>query len=98
MFLRYYQLHFLNLRDVIVVKLKIKVGNYYELKLNERKIAFAVLYGFEKGKNKNIFSLMMYDFGKINFEFPIDEDLFNKWVSEERVQEITAEEALAYAF
>ena len=40
---------------------------------------------------------MMYDFGKKNFEFPIDEDLFNKWVSEERVQEITAEEALSYA-
>ena len=78
-------------------KPKIKVGHYYELKLNEdRKIAFSVLYGFERGKNKNVYTLMMYT-DKKNFEFPIRENLFNKWVEEGRVREITSDEALAYA-
>jgi len=39
---------------------------------------------------------MMYTDTK-NFEFPIDEDLFDKWVKEERVKEITSDEALVYA-
>lgn len=35
-------------------KPKIKVGSYYEFKLsNDRKIAFAVLYGFESVVSKN---------------------------------------------
>ena len=78
-------------------KLKIKVGHYYLLNLNEdRKIAFAVLYGFEKGKNKNVYTTMMYtDHG--NFEFPIEEDTFNNWASEKRIKEISAREALTYA-
>ena len=78
-------------------KLKIKVGHYYELKLNERqKVAFAVLYGFERGKNKNVYTTMIYtDHG--NFEFPIEDDTFNKWVDEERVKEITSDEAMIYA-
>ena len=80
-----------------MLKQKIKVGHYYELKLNkDRKIAFSVLYGFERGKNKNVYTLMMYTDQK-NFEFPIEEDLFNKWVGEGRVREITSDEALAYA-
>jgi len=78
-------------------KLKIKVGRYYEFKLNEEhKMAFSVLYGFERGKNKDVYTLMMYT-GTKNFEFPIEEDLFNKWVKEERVREITSDEALIYA-
>ena len=78
-------------------KLKIKVGHYYELILNEgRKIAFSVLYGFERGKNKDVYTLMMYTDLK-NFEFPIEEDLFDKWVKEERVREITSDEAFVYA-
>lgn len=78
-------------------KPKIKVGRYYELKLNkERKIAFSVLYGFERGKNKNVYTLMMY-IDKKNFEFPIEKDLFNKWVKEGRVREITSDEVLVYA-
>jgi hypothetical protein len=78
-------------------KLKIKVGHYYLLNLNEdRKIAFAVLYGFERGKNKNVYTTMMYtDHG--NFEFPIKEDTFNNWASEKRIKEISAREALTHA-
>ena len=77
--------------------LKIKVGHYYELKLNEdKKIAFAVLYGFERGKNKNVYTTMMYtDHG--NFEFPIEEHTLDKWVNEKRIKEITADEALVHA-
>jgi hypothetical protein len=78
-------------------KLKIKVGHYYELILNkDRKIAFSVLYGFERGKNKDVYTLMMYTDTK-NFEFPIEEDLFDKWVKEERVKEITSDEVFVYA-
>jgi len=78
-------------------KLKIKVGHYYLLNLDEeRKIAFAVLYGFERGKNKNVYTTMMYT-DRGNFEFPIEEDTFNKWVSENRIKEITAREALVHA-
>ena len=76
---------------------KIKVGHYYELKLNsDRTIAFAVLYGFERGKNKDVYTLMMYT-GKKNFEFPVEKQLFDKWVDEGRVREITGDEALVYA-
>ena len=40
---------------------------------------------------------MMYtDHG--NFEFPIEEDTFNKWASEKRIKEITADEALDHAY
>jgi hypothetical protein len=80
-----------------MLKPKIKVGSYYELKLNkDRKIAFGVLYGFERGKNKEVYTLMMYtDDG--NFEFPIQKRLFDKWVDGGRIKEITSDEALAYA-
>jgi hypothetical protein len=38
-------------------KLKIKVGHYYAFTLgDEHIIAFAVLYGFERGKNKDVYS------------------------------------------
>ena len=80
-----------------MLKTKLKVGSYYEFKLsNSRKIAFAVLYGFERGKNKDVYTLMMYT-DKKNFEFPIQKSLFDKWVDEERVREITSDEALVYA-
>lgn len=77
-----------------MLKLKIKVGHYYELKLNEgKKIVIAILYGFERGKNRNVYTTMMYtDHG--NFEFPIEDDSFDKWASEKRIKEITADEAL----
>jgi hypothetical protein len=80
-----------------MLKLKIKVGHYYEFKLGEKQtIAFAVLYGFERGKNKNVYTTMMYtDHG--NFEFPIEEDTFDKWVSEKRIKEISALDAFTYA-
>lgn len=80
-----------------MLKLKIKVGHYYELKLNQDCIiAFAVLYGFERGKNKNVYTTMMYtDHG--NFEFPIEESTFDNWTKEERIKEITPEQTLAYA-
>ena len=80
-----------------MLNLKMKVGHYYELKLNkDKKIAFAILYGFERGKNKNVYTTMMYtEHG--NFGFPIEDDAFNKWLSENRIKEITADKALVYA-
>ena len=78
-------------------KLKIKVGHYYAFTLgDEHTIAFAVLYGFERGKNKDIYTLRMYT-RKGNFEFPIEESTFDKWVKEGRIKEITPEETLIYA-
>jgi hypothetical protein len=80
-----------------MLKPKIIVGRYYELELKEgKKIAFAVLYGFERGKNKDVFTLMMYT-GTNNFEFPIEESQFDTWVKEGRVREITSDELLVYA-
>jgi hypothetical protein len=78
-------------------KLKIKVGHYYEFTLpNEQTIAFAVLYGFERGKNKDVYTLRIFK-RKGDFEFPIKESTFDKWVKEGRIKEITAEETLVYA-
>lgn len=80
-----------------MLKPKIKVGCYYEFKLNkDRKITFAVMYGFDSGKNKDVYALMMYTDKKI-FEFPVQKRLFNKWVDEGRIKEITSDEALVYA-
>jgi len=78
-----------------MLKPKIKVGNYYELKLKkDRKIAFAVMYGFDSGKNKDVYALMMYK-DKRCFEFPIQKSFFARWVVEGRVREITSDESLA---
>jgi hypothetical protein len=78
--------------------LKIKVGHYYSLMLkNEQTILCVVLYGFERGKNKDVYTLRIFD-GKKDFEFPVEESTFDRWVEEGRVKEVTAEEALAYAF
>ena len=61
-----------------MLNLKMKVGHYYYLKLNkDQKIAFAILYGFERGKNKNVYTTMMFT-GHGNFEFPIEDDTFNE--------------------
>jgi len=80
-----------------MLKTKIKVGHYYEFKLNDKHmIVFAVLYGFERGKNKDIYTLMMYNHGK-NFEFPIEETTFNQWIKEGRIKEITCDEASVHA-
>jgi len=80
-----------------MLKLKIKVGHYYEFKLGDQHvIAFAVLYGFERGKNKDVYTLRMYT-TKGNFEFPIEESTFERWVKEERIKEITPEQLLGYA-
>ena len=80
-----------------MLKQKIKVGNYYEFKISKnRKIAFAVMYRFETGKNKNVYSLMMYT-DKKNFEFPIQKRLFDKWIEQGRVKEITSDEEIAHA-
>jgi len=77
--------------------LKMKVGHYYELKLNEKiTVVFAVLYEFERGKNKDVYSLRIFN-NQRDFEFPIEESTFNKWVKEERIKEITPEEALTHA-
>ena len=80
-----------------MLNLRIKVGHCYELKLSEKiTISFAVLYEFERGKNKDVYSLRIFD-NKRDFEFPIEESTFNKWVKEERIKEITPEEALMQA-
>jgi hypothetical protein len=77
--------------------MKPKVGGYYELEVNKgRKVAFAILYGFESGKNKDTYALMMYT-GKRNFEFPVRKSLLNKWDKEGRIKEITSDEILKYA-
>ena len=76
---------------------KIKVGHYSTLTLkNGQTVACVVLYGFERGKNKDVYTLRIYD-GKRDVEFPVEESTFERWVSERRVREITAEDALAYA-
>ncbi len=76
--------------------LKIIVGHYYELNLkNDKKILFAVLYGFERGKNKDVYTLRLYTDTR-DFEFPIEESTFKKWVKEGRIKEINSEEALSY--
>ncbi|DAC72823.1 MAG TPA: hypothetical protein DSN98_03320 [Thermoplasmata archaeon] len=76
--------------------LKIKVAGYYELKISpDLTIAFAVMYGFKDGKNKDVYALMMYTPEKV-FEFPIHEQLFKQWVDDGRVREITSDEAFAY--
>lgn len=78
-------------------KLKIKVGHYYTITLKDKQtVACAVLYGFERGKNKDVYTLRIYD-GKRDVEFPVEESTFERWVSEGRVREITAEDALVYA-
>lgn len=71
-----------------MLKTKLKVGHYYELIIDKnQKILFGVMYGFNNGKNKEVYSLMMYAKNKI-FEFPIQKNLFKKWVDESRVKEI----------
>jgi hypothetical protein len=80
-----------------MLKLKIKVGHYYTLTLgDEHTIAFAVLYGFERGKNKDVYTLRIYT-RKGDFEFPIEQSTFDKWVNEGRIREITPKETLVYA-
>jgi hypothetical protein len=83
--------------EYLMLKPRIKVGHYYEFELKEgNNIAFAVLYGFERGKNKDVYTVMMYT-GTDNFEFPVQESLFDTWVKEGRVKEITSDELLVYA-
>ncbi|HEC86845.1 MAG TPA: hypothetical protein ENI49_03130 [Thermoplasmatales archaeon] len=73
----------------------VKVGRYYKLSIDgERKIIFAVLYGFERGKNKDVYSIRIYA-GDRDFEFPIRKEVFEKWINEGRIKEITADEALS---
>ena len=79
-----------------MLKQKIKVGHYYEFIVgDEHTIAFAVLYGFERGKNKDVYTLRMYT-RKGDFEFPIEESTFERWDKEGQIREITPEETLVY--
>jgi hypothetical protein len=79
----------------MIVKPHIKVGSYYEITwATNQKITCAVMYGFKDGKNKDVYALMMYTKEKV-FEFPVRERLFNTWVEEGKVREITSDEALA---
>jgi hypothetical protein len=79
-----------------MLKVKIRVGHYYAFILeDEHTIAFAVLYGFERGKNKDVYTVRMYT-NKGNFEFPLEESTFVRWVKEGRIKEITPEETLVY--
>jgi hypothetical protein len=75
----------------------VKVGSYYELTWGEnRKVAFGVMYGFKDGKNKDVYALMLYTKEKV-FEFPVTEELFQQWVKDGKVREISSDEALANA-
>ena len=75
-------------------KLKLKVGSYYELTLDKKnRIAFGVMYGFDSGKNKDVYALMIYTKDKI-FEFPIQKKLFEEWTIEGRIRQITYNEVL----
>ncbi len=79
-----------------MVHIKLKVGHSYELKINEqRTIIFAVLYGFERGRNKDIYTIRIYDRNR-DVEFPLEESTFDAWIKDGRIKELTAEEALAY--
>ena len=75
-------------------KLRLKVGKYYELTLDKNnRIAFGVMYGFDSGKNKDVYALMMYTKDKI-FEFPIQKKLFEEWVDAGRIKQISYHEVL----
>jgi hypothetical protein len=83
--------------DEGMFKQGIKVGSYYELSWGEnRKVAFGVMYAFKDGKNKDVYALMMYTKEKV-FEFPVTEELFQRWINEDRVREISSDEALGHA-
>ena len=80
-----------------MLKLKIKVGHCYKFKFSDKfTTAFAVLYGFERGKNKDVYTLKIYN-SKRDFEFPVEESTFYKWSEEGRIKEITPEKAMLYA-
>ena len=78
-----------------MLKTKIRVGGYYELLVDNKKVMFAVLYGFESGKNKDVYATRVYTKNK-DFEFPMRKELFKRWVDEKRVKEISSEELLNY--
>jgi len=74
----------------------LSVGHYYQLKTGtDQIIAFAVLYGFERGKNKDVYTVKLYT-KKGDVEFPLKEAQFHQWMKEGRIREITADEALTY--
>ena len=76
------------------MKPKIEVGRYYQLQLhNGHKIVFGVMYGFDSGKNKDVYALMIYS-EKRCFEFPIHKNLFKQWSDKKMVREITWDETL----
>ena len=75
--------------------LKMNVGHYYTITLGEqRMVVCAVLYGFERGKNKDVYTLRIFDRTR-DFEFPVMESTFDRWVRDGRVKELSAEDALA---
>lgn len=78
-------------------KQKIQVGHYYEFNFSKDcTVVFAVLYGFERGKNKDVYTVRMFT-NKGDFEFPIEQHTFDTWVNQGRIKQITADELLAYA-
>ncbi len=75
--------------------LKMHVGHYYTITLaGQRMVVCAVLYGFERGKNKDVYTLRIFD-GTRDFEFPVMESTFDRWVRDGCVKEISAEDAFA---
>ncbi|MCD6411424.1 MAG: hypothetical protein J7L20_03240 [Thermoplasmata archaeon] len=73
--------------------MKVKVGKLYELELKDEKVLFAIMYAFEKGRNKDVYSLMVYSH-KGAFEFPVRKETLNRWVKENKLKEVEAESAL----
>jgi hypothetical protein len=74
----------------------IQVGKYYELEWKAgQRIAFGVMYGFKDGKNKDVYSLMMFTKEKV-FDFPVHEEVFLQWMKEGHVREISWDDALSF--
>jgi hypothetical protein len=75
---------------------RIQVGHYYEFSIrNGQTIAFAVLYGFERGKNKDVYTVRMFT-PKGDFEFPLEQSTFDTWMHQGRIKEISADDLLKY--
>ncbi len=73
--------------------MEVEVGKMYELELEDKKVLFGIMYAFEKGRNKDVYSLMIYS-QKGAFEFPVRRETLNRWVKENKLKEVEAEFAL----
>lgn len=73
--------------------MKVEVGKIYELRLHDKKTIFGVMYAFERGKNKDVYSLMVYTKHGC-FEFPVQKNTLDRWTEEGKLKEVSTEDAL----